>query len=139
MCNRKWFFNFRIYYQSEVQNQYSQNQSNMFLGLAIASTITSVVLTLTVIFLRKRIKLVIVLFKEAGKAVSSMPLILFEPITVCNSPTIYSSFRFHSPAKLTNFFFFFSRIDFYCIVVGHCTLDVFYVVDWKLWKINHTK
>ena len=61
---------------------YSENQSNMFLGLAISSTIITVVLILTVIFLRKRIKLVIVLFKEAGKAAASMPLILFEPIVV---------------------------------------------------------
>lgn len=54
----------------------------MFLGLACAFTIITIVLTLTVIFLRKRIKLVIVLFKEAGKAAASMPLILFEPILV---------------------------------------------------------
>lgn len=54
----------------------------MFLGLAIALTIVTAALVVTLIFLRKRIKLVIVLFKEAGKAAASMPLILFEPILV---------------------------------------------------------
>lgn len=83
MVNKTEFLNFRIHYQSSaVLDQYSENQSKMFLGLSIAFTIITVVLTLTVILLRKRIKLVIVLFKEAGKAVTSMPLILFEPILV---------------------------------------------------------
>lgn len=34
--------------------------------------------------MRKRIKLVIQLFKEAGKAVQAMPLLLFQPLVVRN-------------------------------------------------------
>lgn len=53
-----------------------------FLVLAIISTIITVILILTVLFMRKRIKLVIVLFEEAGKAATSMPLLLLEPVLV---------------------------------------------------------
>jgi len=39
---------------------------------------------LVILVMRKRIKLVIQLFQEAGKAINSMPLLLFEPVLVCN-------------------------------------------------------
>jgi len=37
---------------------------------------------LVILVMRKRIKLVIQLFKEAGKAINSMPLLLLEPLLV---------------------------------------------------------
>jgi Plasma-membrane choline transporter. len=47
---------------------------------------------LVILVMRKRIKLVIQLFKEAGKAINSMPLLLLEPLLVSDYsliPEIY--------------------------------------------------
>ncbi|ERL87775.1 hypothetical protein D910_05164 [Dendroctonus ponderosae] len=51
-----------------------------WLGLAIGATCATVILTLIICVMIKRIKLVIQLFEEAGKALAAMPLLLFEPI-----------------------------------------------------------
>jgi hypothetical protein len=51
-----------------------------------------VIVLLVILVMRKRIKLVIQLFKEAGRAINSMPLLLLEPLLVsdCNLiPGIY--------------------------------------------------
>jgi hypothetical protein len=51
-----------------------------------------VIVLLVILVMRKRIKLVIQLFKEAGKAINSMPLLLFEPLLVSDYsliPEIY--------------------------------------------------
>lgn len=55
---------------------------NTFLVLAIVATVATVIICIVIVFLRKRIHLVIALFKEAGKAASDMPLLLFEPVLV---------------------------------------------------------
>ncbi|XP_068084126.1 choline transporter-like protein 1 [Anabrus simplex] len=60
----------------------SGTQSKMapaYLAFAIITTIVTVILTLVIIAMRKRIKLVIQLFKEAGKSISSMPCLLIQP------------------------------------------------------------
>lgn len=47
---------------------------------------------LVILVMRKRIKLVIQLFKEAGKAINSMPLLFLEPLLVSDYgliPEIY--------------------------------------------------
>ena len=41
-----------------------------------------VIVLLVILVMRKRIKLVVQLFKEAGKAINSMPLLLLEPLLV---------------------------------------------------------
>jgi hypothetical protein len=41
-----------------------------------------VIVLLVILVMRKRIKLVIQLFKEAGRAINSMPLLLLEPLLV---------------------------------------------------------
>ena len=53
-----------------------------WLIIAIVSTVVSVIILLILLVLRKRIKLVVQLFKEAGKAVQSMPFILIQPFWV---------------------------------------------------------
>lgn len=53
-----------------------------YLISAIICTIVSIAITLIIIVMRKRVKLVIELFKEAGKAISDMPLLLIEPLLV---------------------------------------------------------
>lgn len=59
----------------------SEQQSvTSYLAFAIAATIVTVIIWLVVLVMRKRIQLVVQLFKEAGKAVASMPLLLLEPL-----------------------------------------------------------
>lgn len=49
---------------------------------AILATIVTVVALLVLLVVRKRIRLVIQLFKEAAKALMSMTLLIFQPILV---------------------------------------------------------
>ena len=58
-----------------------------WLIIAIVVSIVSVIILLILLVLRKRIKLVVQLFKEAGKAVQCMPFILIQPFWV--SKTIH--------------------------------------------------
>lgn len=52
--------------------------------------IFQVIVLLVILVMRKRIKLVIQLFKEAGRAINSMPLLFLEPLLVCyNACTSY--------------------------------------------------
>ncbi|XP_037042642.1 choline transporter-like protein 1 [Bradysia coprophila] len=71
-------------YGSEKNMNYNdaigKRRTNSFLAFAIIATIATIVISLVVLVLRKRIQLVIALFKEAGKALGNMPLLLLEPI-----------------------------------------------------------
>ncbi|KAL1128814.1 hypothetical protein AAG570_013348 [Ranatra chinensis] len=58
----------------------SQNEVNTYLGYAIVATVVTVIIFLVIFVMRKRVRLVMQLFTEAGKALSSMPLLLFLPI-----------------------------------------------------------
>lgn len=73
-------------YSSEKNMNYTdtigKRRTNSFLAFAIIATIATVVISLVVLVLRKRIQLVIALFKEAGKALGNMPLLLLEPVLV---------------------------------------------------------
>lgn len=62
----------------EIQMMQQRVQS-LLIG-AIVATICSVLLLIILIAMRNRIRLVIALFKEAGRAVAAMPLILFQPV-----------------------------------------------------------
>lgn len=55
---------------------------NTYLAAAIIATCITVLIALMLIVMRKRIKLVVELFKEAGKALADMPVLLFEPLLV---------------------------------------------------------
>jgi solute carrier family 44 protein 1 (choline transporter-like protein) len=55
-----------------------------YLVSAIIATCITVVILFMLLIMRKRIKLVVELFKEAGKALSDMPVLLFEPLLVNN-------------------------------------------------------
>ncbi|KAF2885569.1 hypothetical protein ILUMI_20637 [Ignelater luminosus] len=59
---------------------YLTDSSEGFLPLAIFFSIFTVVIILVVLVMRKRILLVIQLLKEAGKSITAMPLIIFEPL-----------------------------------------------------------
>lgn len=58
------------------------DREKTYLISAIVFTIVTVIIVLLIIAMRKRVKLVIELFKEAGKAISDMPLLLLEPLLV---------------------------------------------------------
>ncbi|XP_062554590.1 choline transporter-like protein 1 isoform X1 [Armigeres subalbatus] len=53
---------------------------NNYMYYAIAATVATIIVYLIVLVMRKRIRLVVQLFREAGKAISSMPFLLLEPI-----------------------------------------------------------
>lgn len=76
----------RIQYSVERQaghtDSINQRRTTSYLAFAIVTTIITIIICLVIFVLRKRIQLVIELFKEAGKAIGSMPLLLFEPILV---------------------------------------------------------
>ncbi|XP_019878880.1 choline transporter-like protein 1 [Aethina tumida] len=55
-------------------------KTGTYLGFAIAATIVSIMVVLVIFVMRKRIKLVVQLFEESGKALTAMPLLLIEPI-----------------------------------------------------------
>ncbi|ETN64441.1 ctl transporter [Anopheles darlingi] len=53
---------------------------NNWLYYAIGATVATVIVCLVILVMRRRIKLVVQLFREAGKAIASMPLLLAEPV-----------------------------------------------------------
>lgn len=72
------------------QDSITQRRTQSYLAFAIVATIVTIIICLVIFILRKRIQLVIELFKEAGKALTNMPLLLLEPILVKN--IVYSKF-----------------------------------------------
>lgn len=67
--------------QNEIA-EVDSRKNYTYLGFAIAATIVTIIVLLIILIMRKRIQLVIQLFKESGKAISAMPFLLFEPILV---------------------------------------------------------
>jgi len=64
------------------QSDVDKRTVTAYLIFAIIATILTIVVLLVILVMRKRIQLVVQLFKEAGKAVASLPILLFEPILV---------------------------------------------------------
>ncbi|KAJ8976875.1 hypothetical protein NQ317_001199 [Molorchus minor] len=54
--------------------------TTFFLAMSIVASIVTVSVILILIVMRKRIQLVVQLFKESGKAITAMPALLFQPI-----------------------------------------------------------
>ncbi|XP_037076976.1 choline transporter-like protein 1 [Pollicipes pollicipes] len=75
----------------ESIREFRVRDANSMLAFAVVATIATLLLLILLVVMRKRIKLVTALFKEAGKAVQAMPLMLLQPlvtfvvmaITVC--------------------------------------------------------
>lgn len=72
----------------QYQDSIGKRRTQSFLAFAIITTIVTIAICLIIFALRKRINLVIELFKEAGKAVSDMPILLFEPVLVKNENSL---------------------------------------------------
>lgn len=79
-----WFKESKKNYDVSIENtdNISRRKLHSYLVYAIIATIVTVIVLLVLLVMRKRIKLVIQLFKEAGKAIASMPFLLLEPILV---------------------------------------------------------
>lgn len=73
----------------EEAGEGAKMRGNNYLYYAIAATIATVIVYLIILVMRKRIRLVVHLFREAGKAISSMPFLLLEPILVRHGKGIF--------------------------------------------------
>lgn len=67
---------------AEYTKDQDSDRERTYLISAIIATVVAIVITLIIIAMRKRIRLVIELFREAGKAIADMPFLLFEPFLV---------------------------------------------------------
>jgi solute carrier family 44 protein 1 (choline transporter-like protein) len=55
-------------------------KTGTYLAFAIAASVVTLLVILIIVVMRKRIELVVQLFKEAGKAMTAMPLLLLQPL-----------------------------------------------------------
>lgn len=76
----KWHF--ETEQMSSEAGEGAKARVNNYLYYAIAATVATLIVYLVILVMRKRIKLVVQLFREAGKAISNMPFLLLEPILV---------------------------------------------------------
>ncbi|XP_053691028.1 choline transporter-like protein 1 [Sabethes cyaneus] len=74
----KW--NFESDQLSKEAGDGAKMRINNYLYYAIAATVATILVYLVILVMRKRIKLVVQLFREAGKAIANMPFLLVEPI-----------------------------------------------------------
>jgi len=66
----------------------AKSNVDLFLGLAIAWSVLGGLFFILLLFMRKRIALVVALFQEAGKCIGTMPSILFYPLFTLTSASI---------------------------------------------------
>lgn len=67
---------------AEYAKREDTGRARTYLIASIVATVVVVLITVLIIVMRKRVRLVIELFREAGKAIADMPLLLFEPLLV---------------------------------------------------------
>ncbi|XP_022173488.1 choline transporter-like protein 1 [Myzus persicae] len=65
---------------SEIKDQVAQRDVNTYFAFALIATISTIIILLIIVAMRSRIALVVQLFKESGKAIQSMPLLLVQPM-----------------------------------------------------------
>ncbi|CAH1737485.1 choline transporter-like protein 1 [Aphis gossypii] len=65
---------------SEIKDQVAEQDVNTYFAFALIATISTIIILLIIVAMRSRIALVVQLFKESGKAIQSMPLLLVQPI-----------------------------------------------------------
>jgi solute carrier family 44 protein 1 (choline transporter-like protein) len=70
-----------IKYAKNVRDPDSERVTT-YLVASIVATCVTILIGLVIFVMRKRVKLVIQLFTEAGKAIADMPMLLFEPLLV---------------------------------------------------------
>ncbi|CAG2106593.1 unnamed protein product [Medioppia subpectinata] len=72
----------------EKQREFQQHLVDQWFVAGIAASVLTVVFIFIVTVMRKRIKLVAILFREAGKAISDMPFLLLQPVWATRFPVI---------------------------------------------------
>ncbi|XP_015380272.1 PREDICTED: choline transporter-like protein 1 [Diuraphis noxia] len=81
---------------SEIKDQVSQRDVNTYFAFALITTISTIIILLIIVAMRSRIALVVQLFKESGKAIQSMPLLLLQPMVtflfLCLAIIVWSYF-----------------------------------------------
>lgn len=80
---------------SEKENFEEDSSLQAYFIYAIVMSVVTVITLLIVLVMRKRIALVMQLFREAGKAVYSMPALLLQPIYV-NTDCFFLFFFYES-------------------------------------------
>lgn len=68
--------------QTELLPIVESRKKDTHLAFAIVSSVITVLVLLVILVLRKRVQIVVQLFKESGKAVAAMPVLIFLPILV---------------------------------------------------------
>ncbi|XP_025420805.1 choline transporter-like protein 1 [Sipha flava] len=80
----------------EIKDQVEQTDVNTYFAFALIATISTVIILLIIVAMRSRIALVVQLFKESGKAIQSMPMLLIQPMVtfffLCLAIIIWSYF-----------------------------------------------
>lgn len=99
-----WYQESKLVKSGEVHEE--DSHTTPYLIYACLMTIVAVMTILVVLVMRKRIALVVQLFKEAGKAVYSMPALLLQPIYVSR---IYKLYLLNWLIKFVNKNFFYYR------------------------------
>lgn len=94
-----------------------------YLVAAIIATIATIIISLVIFVMRKRVKLVIQLFKEAGKALTDMPMLLFEPLLVKRKLDLFIFIAFHQHARNSIF------SDICCIIWIASFVVLFYTYN----------
>ncbi|CAI6349795.1 unnamed protein product [Macrosiphum euphorbiae] len=81
---------------SEIKDQVAQRDVNTYFAFALIATISTIIILLIIVAMRSRIALVVQLFKESGKAIQSMPLLLIQPMVtflfLCLAIVLWSYF-----------------------------------------------
>ncbi|XP_065351006.1 choline transporter-like protein 1 [Cloeon dipterum] len=77
------------------QSELELKNVRSYLGYAIAASVITVVILLLILAVRSRIKLVVQLFREAGKAISDMPTLLLLPWLTFIFVGIFIAFWFY--------------------------------------------
>ncbi|XP_055962562.1 choline transporter-like protein 3 isoform X3 [Sorex fumeus] len=80
VCSILWWLYYD--YTNDLSIELDTERENMkcLLGFALISTAITAVLLVLIFVLRKRIKLAVELFQVTNKAISSLPLLLFQPL-----------------------------------------------------------
>ena len=68
--------------ESEFPSDFDSGKVHSYLVFAITCTVVCLIVILIIFVMRKRINLLVRLFKEAGKAVRKMPFLLVQPLVV---------------------------------------------------------
>lgn len=81
-----------LWKEAPSTNNLSVNENrNSYFAFALLASIITICVCLVILVMRKQIQLVIQLFREAGRAISAMPLLLLQPTIVSDFNNIQNN------------------------------------------------